>query len=198
MIGCFERCSCPSTMQYCTLLSQTQSCFSSTVAAERDPLRSRSANFRQALRSILLPSFSRAFFRDFTLRVSVTCGFSRLQPGRPVLLHTRGKSPHSPQINCRMVITLVPMTPSITSLPAKFRTAIEMLVHVHADIFSARFLLFNVTDKGKINVLADCAIAVNHSCQPGRFPANGPKFYQLIVIWVCSETSRDESPSMIW
>src|ERR1700722_15824664 len=73
--------------------------------------------------------FSKAFFRGLHTTSSVTCGFSRSynQPAQVPSSNVRCTSPRSPSINCRRVLALVSMTHSITTLPAEFRTAIEML-----------------------------------------------------------------------
>src|SRR5467141_3735746 len=88
-----------------------------------------SASLCASMRSLLLPSFSKAFFRGLLTTSSVTCGFSRSynQPAQVPSSNVRCTSPPSPWINCRMVLALVSMTHSITTLPAEFRTAIEML-----------------------------------------------------------------------
>src|SRR5260370_32649859 len=87
-----------------------------------------SASLRASMRSLLLPSFSKAFFRGLHTTSSVTYGFSRSynQPAQ-VPSNVRCTSPPSPWINCRRVLALVSMTHSITTLPAEFRTVIEML-----------------------------------------------------------------------
>src|SRR5258708_25386317 len=88
-----------------------------------------SASLCASMRSLLLPSFSKAFFRGLHTTSSVTCGFSRSynQPAQVPSSNVRCTSPPSPWINCRRVLALVSMTHSITTLPAEFRTAIEML-----------------------------------------------------------------------
>src|SRR6267378_6602465 len=89
----------------------------------------RSASLCASIRSLLLPSFSKAIFRGLHTTSSVTCGFSRSynQPAQVPSSKVTCKSPRSPWINCRRVLALVSMMHSITTLPAKFRTAIEML-----------------------------------------------------------------------
>src|SRR3989440_2578919 len=73
-----------------------------------------SASLRASMRSLLLPSFSKAFFRGLHTTSSVTCGFSRSynQPAQVPSSNVRCTSPPSPWINCRMVLALVSMTRS--------------------------------------------------------------------------------------
>src|SRR6266851_4885976 len=100
-----------------------------------------SASLCASMRSLLLPSFSKAFFRGLHTTSSVTCGFSRSynQPAQVPSSNVRCTSPPSPWINCRMVLALVSMTHSITTLPAEIQNCHRnaFLVHVQADIFSA-------------------------------------------------------------
>src|SRR6187399_941172 len=69
------------------------------------------------------------FFRGSHTTNFVTCGFNRSYnhaadvPSSKVTC----KSPRSPSINCRIMLAFVSMTHSITTLPAEFLTAIEML-----------------------------------------------------------------------
>src|SRR6266478_2049094 len=88
-----------------------------------------SASSRASIRSLLLPSFSKAFFLGLHTTTSVTCGFSRSynQAAQVPSSNVTRKSPRSPLINCRMVLALVSMTHSITIFPAAFITAIEIL-----------------------------------------------------------------------
>src|SRR6516164_9195744 len=87
-----------------------------------------SASLRASIRSLLLP-FLTAFFRVLHTRTSVTWDFSRSynQVAQVPSSKTTRKSPRSPSRNCRIVLALVSMTPSITILPREFRTAIEVL-----------------------------------------------------------------------
>jgi len=59
----------------------------------------------------------------------VTCGFNKSynQAAEVPSSKVTCKSPRSPLINCRIMLALVSMTHSITTLPATFRTTIEML-----------------------------------------------------------------------
>src|SRR6516162_497402 len=88
-----------------------------------------SASLRASIRSPLLPSFSRAFFRGLHTTTSVTCGFIRSynQAAQVPSSNVTCTSPRSPSINCRMVFAFVSMTHSITIFPAAFLTAIEVL-----------------------------------------------------------------------
>src|SRR5215475_4826134 len=81
------------------------------------------------MRSLLLPSFSRAAFRGLHTTTSVACGFSRSynQAAQVPSSKVTSKSPRSPSMNCTMVLALVSMTHSITTFPTEFITAIEIL-----------------------------------------------------------------------
>src|ERR1700730_12886247 len=81
------------------------------------------------MRSLLLPWFSRAFWRGSHTTTSVTCGWIRSysQAAEVPSSKVTCKSPRRPRRNCRIVIALVSITHSITILPAAFMTAIEML-----------------------------------------------------------------------
>src|SRR6516162_6984487 len=87
-----------------------------------------SDSLRASIRSLLLP-FLTAFFRVLHTRTSVTRGFSRSynQVAQVPSSKTTRKSPRSPSMNCRRVLPLVSMTPSITIFPREFLTAIEVL-----------------------------------------------------------------------
>jgi len=81
------------------------------------------------MRSLLLPSFSRAAFRGLHTTISLTCGFSKSynQAAQVPSSNVTRKSPRSPSMNCTMVLALVSMTHSITTFPTEFITAIEIL-----------------------------------------------------------------------
>src|SRR6516162_5890103 len=87
-----------------------------------------SASLRASIRSLLLP-FLTAFFRVLHTRTSVTRDFSRSynQVAQVPSSKTTRKSPRSPSMNCRRVLPLVSMTPSITIFPREFLTAIDVL-----------------------------------------------------------------------
>src|SRR6266478_4264753 len=87
-----------------------------------------SDSLRASIRSLLLP-FREAFFRVLHTSTSVTWGFSKSysQVAQVPSSNVTRKSPHSPLMNCRIVLALVSMTHSITILPIEFLTAIEML-----------------------------------------------------------------------
>src|SRR5215472_12211437 len=81
------------------------------------------------MRSSLLPTFSKALRRGLHTTNRVTCGFSKSysQVAAVPSSNVTCKSPRSPSINCRIMLALVSMTHSITTLPASFLTAIEIL-----------------------------------------------------------------------
>ena len=100
-----------------------------------------SASFRASIRSLLLPSFSKAIFRGLHTTTSVTCGFSKSynQAAQVPSSNVTCKSPRSPSMNCRMVFAFVSMTHSITILPSGIhhRNRNAFLVNIHADILGA-------------------------------------------------------------
>src|SRR5262250_3983148 len=69
------------------------------------------------------------FFRGSHTSNFVTCGFSRSynQAAEVPSSKVTCKSPRNPSINCRIMLAFVSMTDSITTLPAEFLTAIEIL-----------------------------------------------------------------------
>ena len=90
--------------------------------------RNNSASFRASIRSLLLPSFSRAFRRGLHTTSSVTCGLikSYNQAAQVPSSKVTCRLPRSPLRKSRMVMALVSIVHSITSLPEEFRTAIEI------------------------------------------------------------------------
>src|SRR5260370_34440258 len=68
------------------------------------------------------------FFRGSHTTNFVTCGFNKSynQAAEVPSSKVTCKSPRSPSINCRIMLAFVSMTDSITTLPAKFLTAIEI------------------------------------------------------------------------
>src|ERR1700693_278304 len=90
--------------------------------------RNSSANFRASMRSLLLPSFSRALRRGLHTTSSVTCGLikSYNQAAQVPSSNVTCRLPRRPLRKSRMVMALVSITHSITSLPEEFRTAIEI------------------------------------------------------------------------
>src|SRR6202162_2661297 len=87
----------------------------------------RSDSSRASIRSFLFPCL--LFFRGSHTTSFVTCGFSRSynQVAQVPSSKVTCNSPRSPWINSRMTFALVSITHSITSFPASFLTAIEML-----------------------------------------------------------------------
>src|SRR5207245_10528628 len=81
------------------------------------------------MRSLLLPSFNRAFRRGLHTTTFVTCGFSRSynQAAQVPSSKVTCRLPRSPRINSRMVLALVLRMDSLTSLPYEFRTASEIV-----------------------------------------------------------------------
>src|SRR5215468_5197556 len=69
------------------------------------------------------------FFRGSHTTNFVTRGFNRSynQAADVPSSKVTCKSPRNPSINCRIMLAFVSMTDSITTLPAEFLTAIEML-----------------------------------------------------------------------
>src|SRR6202030_1171415 len=87
----------------------------------------RSASSRASIRSFLFPCL--LFFRGSHTTSLVTCGFSRSynQVAQVPSSKVTCNSPRSPWIKSRMTFALVSITHSITSFPAAFLTAIEIL-----------------------------------------------------------------------
>src|ERR1700693_4385961 len=87
----------------------------------------RSASSRASIRSFLFPCL--LFFRGSHSTSFVTCGFSRSynQVAQVPSSKVTCNSPRSPWIKSRMTFAFVSITHSITSFPASFLTAIEML-----------------------------------------------------------------------
>src|SRR5260221_4469546 len=81
------------------------------------------------MRSLLLPTFNKAFRRGLHTTNRATCGFSRSysQAAAVPSSNVTCKSPRKPSINCRIMLAFVSMTYSITTLPTEFVTAIEIL-----------------------------------------------------------------------
>src|SRR5262249_43663733 len=69
------------------------------------------------------------FFRGSHTTNLLTCGFNKSynQAAQVPSSKVTCTSPRSPSINCRIMLALVSMTHSITTLPAEFLTAIEIL-----------------------------------------------------------------------
>src|SRR5208337_35546 len=80
------------------------------------------------MRSLLLPSFSRAFRRGLHTTSSVTCGLIRSynQAAQVLASKVTCRLPRSPLRKSRMVMDFVSIVHSITSLPEEFRTAMEI------------------------------------------------------------------------
>src|SRR3982074_2990999 len=87
----------------------------------------RSDNSLASMRSFLLPCLE--FFRGSHTTSLVTCGFSRSynQVAQVPSSNVACSSPRSPWMNSRIVLAFVSITHSITSFPAAFLTAIEIL-----------------------------------------------------------------------
>src|SRR5258707_9606313 len=81
------------------------------------------------MRSLLLPTFNKAFRRGLHTTNRATCGFSRSysQAAAVPSSNVTCKLPRKPSINCRIMLAFVSMTDSITTLPTEFLTAIEIL-----------------------------------------------------------------------
>ena len=81
------------------------------------------------MRSLLLPSFNKEFRRGLHTTILVTCGLSRSynQAAQVPSSKVTSKSPRNPSTNWKIMLAFVPMTLSITTLPAEFMTAIETL-----------------------------------------------------------------------
>src|ERR1700692_627713 len=101
-----------------------------------------------------------AFFRGSHTTNSVTCGFSKSynQAAQVPSSNVRCKSPRSPLINCRIMLTFVSITHSITIFPAPFLTAIEMLslctsIPIYFLSFNIRVLLSVGVDANDQNLL---------------------------------------------
>src|ERR1700746_1339450 len=81
------------------------------------------------MRSLLLPSFNKAFRRGSHTTNFVTCGFNRSynQAAQVPSSNVTSKSPRSPLINCKIMLAFVSITHSITIFPEAFMTALEIL-----------------------------------------------------------------------
>src|ERR1700733_3243290 len=90
--------------------------------------RSNSASLRASMRSLLLPSLSRAFRRGLHTTSSVTCGLIRSynQAAQVPSSKVTCRLPRRPLRKSRMVMALVSIVDSMTSLPEEFSTAIEI------------------------------------------------------------------------
>src|ERR1700684_3869528 len=90
--------------------------------------RNSSASFRASMRSLLLPSFSRALRRGLHTTSSLTCGLikSYNQAAQVPSSNVTCRLPRRPFRKSRMVMALVSITHSITSLPEEFRTAMQI------------------------------------------------------------------------
>src|ERR1700720_1430440 len=90
-------------------------------------MNNRSDNSLASMRSFLLPCLE--FFRGSHTTSFHTCGFSRSynQVAQVPSSNVTCNSPRSPWIKSRMAFALVSITHSITSFPAAFLTAIEIL-----------------------------------------------------------------------
>jgi hypothetical protein len=109
-------------------------------AVRRLLMYSCSASLRASIRSLLLPSFSKAFFLGLHTTTSVTCGFSRSynQAAQVPSSNVTCKSPRNPSIHCRMVLALVSDdTFHYLSGSIHDRARNTFLLHVHTDIFGA-------------------------------------------------------------
>src|SRR5450631_4362287 len=87
----------------------------------------RSASSRASIRSFLFPCL--LFFRGSHTTTFLTWGFSRSynQVAQVPSSNVTCNSPRSPWIKSRIAFALVSITHSITSFPAAFLTAIEIL-----------------------------------------------------------------------
>ena len=90
--------------------------------------RSNSASLRASMRSLLLPSLSKALRRGLHTTSSATCGLIRSynQAAQVPSSNVTCKLPRRPLRKSRMVLALVSIVHSITSLPEVFRTATEI------------------------------------------------------------------------
>src|SRR2546427_5645519 len=93
------------------------------------------------MRSLLLPSFNRAFRRGLHTTTFVTCGFSRSynQAAQVPSSNVTCRLPRSPWTNWRMVLALVSRMDSITSYARRIqdRDRDRFLVNIQADILRA-------------------------------------------------------------
>src|ERR1700722_4096582 len=135
----------------------------------------RSANSRASIRSFLFPCL--LFFRGSHTTSFVTCGFSRSynQVAQVPSSKVTCNSPRSPWIKSRMTFAFVSITHSITSFPASFLTAIEMLslctsmpIYLVPVIKGCSFLegfepnTLNLTPKGRPFYIASCGESETH------------------------------------
>src|ERR1700676_5009696 len=136
----------------------------------------RSASSRASIRSFLFPCL--LFFRGSHTTSFVTCGLSRSynQVAQVPSSKVTCNSPRSPWIKSRMTFAFVSITHSITSFPASFLTAIEMLslctsmpIYLVPVIKGRSFLegfepnTQNLTPKGRPFYIASCQL--NRSMQ---------------------------------
>src|SRR6202049_1533644 len=101
-----------------------------------------------------------AFFRGSHTPNFVTCGFSKSynQAAQVPSSNVTCKSPRSPSMNCRITLAFVSITHSITTFPAPFLTAIEMLslctsMPIYFLSFNTRVLLSVGVDANDQNLL---------------------------------------------
>src|SRR5207249_8721890 len=94
-----------------------------------DRLGNSSASLRASIRSLLFPSFSRAFLRGLQTTTLATWGLSRSysQAAQVPSSKVTDKVPRSPAKNSRMVEAFVSRMDSITTLPLESITATEMV-----------------------------------------------------------------------
>src|SRR5229473_315071 len=83
----------------------------------------------KSMRSLLLPTFSSAFFRGSQTNTCVTCGLSKScnQAAQVPSSKVTCKLPRRPWINCRRVPVFVSRMDSITNLPVESRTVAEIV-----------------------------------------------------------------------
>src|SRR5215469_5598351 len=119
------------------------------------------------MRSLLSPDFSRAFFRGSHTVTWVTQGLSRSynQAAQVPSSKVTSRFPRSPRINCRMVAALVSRTDSITTLPAEFITATEIV-----SLCTSMPMYFVLSMRGCSFSLRDEA---NHVAHPKNYPQKG-------------------------
>src|SRR5215813_861424 len=95
------------------------------------------------MRSLLLPTFNRAFFRGSQTNTCVTWGCSRAynQAAQVPSSKVTCKLPRSPWMNCRMVSALVSRMASIINLPLESNTATEIVAWcTSSPIYLASFM----------------------------------------------------------
>src|ERR1700693_3321836 len=141
--------------------------------------RSSSAKRRASLLSRWLPSLMEEFFRGSHTTNSVTCGFSKSynQAAQVPSSNVTCKSPRSPSMNCRITLAFVSITHSITTFPAPFLTAIEMLslctsIPIYFLSFNMRVLLSVGVDANDQNLLQRGALLYCVLSECGLRPKN--------------------------